>query len=325
MAIFNFHQALRLKKIVFLAMVVFTLIFACPYEASCLTVTSATLEINADDDFIAYINGIKVFDSYIQPGNNWQSIYNIDVSSYLFCGDYVLAINYYDTLAAVISLTYRLTVHIDDGSTMIIYSDGVGEKQMLNGNFLSSTQVFPAGWNDAIYDDSGWTNPVYTCTGMRITDTAFAGGFVPNISAFSGCNVPTAGQSVLTREKFNVLCPLVNITKSINKNIVSLGEVITYCFNYNNTDTAPWTFHIWDTIPAETDFVGCDSGCTTQTSGSNVLVSWPVTVGPGGSGTVCTWVAASRYPMLKNNNWLCVLPVHNNGREDKMANAVISP
>jgi len=270
-----------------------------PQTAKCLTVTSAALEISADDEFYAYINGALVFETQSIAGTDWEHTYTVDVSSYLFCGDYVLAINYYDTLASIINLTYKLTMHIDDGSTRIIYSDGVNEKQMLNGNFLNSTQVFPGGWNNIGYNDSAWTDPVYQCTGARITDTAFTGGFVPYDSPYSGCGVPTQGQSVLLRETFNILCPLVNITKTISKTTLTLGETFTYCFNYNNTEASPWTFTIWDTIPGVTDFVGCDHGCTTAVNGSNVVVTWPITVPANGSGSVCMWVAANRFPFFR--------------------------
>ena len=270
-----------------------------PRAARCLTVTSAKLEICADDEFYAYINGALVFETQSLAGTDWEHTFTVDVSSYLFCGDYVLAINYYDTLASIINITYKLTMHIDDGSTRIIYSDGINEKQMLNGNFLNSTQVFPAGWNNTGFNDSGWTDPEYQCTGARITDTAFAAGFVPYISPYSGCGVPTQGQSVLIREPFNVLCPLVNITKTISKTSLALGETFTYCFNYSNTEASPWTFSIWDTIPGAADFVGCDHGCTTAVNGSNVVVTWPITVPANGSGSVCMWVAANRYPFLR--------------------------
>ena len=292
-------------RIKYFLIVVFLVI---PVSIHALTVTSAQLEICADDEFYAYINGSLVFETETIPGTDWQHTYTVDVSSFLFCGDYVLAINYYDTLASIINVTYKLTMHIDDGSTMIIYSDGINEKQTLNGNYLSGTQTFPGGWNTVGFDDSSWNTPEFLCTGARITDTAFTSGFVPYVSPYSGCGVPTAGQSVLIREPFSVLCPLVNITKSISKNVVSLGETITYCFNYSNSDAAPWAFNLWDTIPAVTDFVGCDSGCTTQTSGSNVVVSWPINVPAHGSGTVCAWVAANRLGLFKNNENLFFLP-----------------
>jgi hypothetical protein len=270
-----------------------------PQAAKCLTVTSATLEICADDEFYAYINGALVFETQSIAGTDWEHTYTVDVSSFLFCGDYVLAINYYDTLASIINVTYKLTMHIDDGSTRIIYSDGVNEKEMLNGNFLNSTQTFPGGWNNIGFNDAGWTDPIYQCTGARITDTAFASGYVPYDSPYSGCGVPTAGQSVLLRETFNILCPLVNITKTISKTTLALGETFTYCFNYNNTESSPWTFTIWDTIPGPTDFVGCDHGCTTTVNGSNVVVAWPITVPANGSGSVCMWVAANRFPFFR--------------------------
>jgi uncharacterized repeat protein (TIGR01451 family) len=297
------------------------IIIIFPAFVYCLTVTSATLEINADDEFAAYINGSLVFDTGTISGSDWQNTYKIDVSSFLFCGDYVLAVNYYDTLGSMMSLTYKLTLHLDDGSTVLVETDGINQKQILDGNFLSGTQTFPAGWNSITFDDSGWTNPVYTCTGTRVTDTAYTSGFVPFIAPYTGCYVATTGQSVLERQKFSILCPLVNITKSESKSIVTLGDTITYCFNYNNTDAAPWTFNIWDTIPAVTDFVGCDHGCTTQTAGSSVLVVWPVTVTPGGSGSVCAWVAANRYPMLLEMEKLCVLPPEDKGKAGKIADA----
>jgi hypothetical protein len=284
-------------RIFFAAVSFFLFAFARP--AAALSVTSAILEISADDEFYVYINGALAFETESIPGSNWQNVYTVDVSSFLFCGDYVLAINYYDTLSSIINISYKLTMHIDDGSTQIIYSDGINERQALNGNFLTGTQTFPAGWNNLGFNDSSWTDPEYQCAGARITDTAFPGGFVPYISPYSGCGVPTAGQSALIRENFNVLCPLVNIVKTINKTIVAQGETITYCFNYNNTEAAPWTFTIWDTIPSLTDFVGCNSGCTTAVNGSNVVVTWPITVPANGSGSVCMWVAANRMPFFR--------------------------
>ena len=297
----------RAAKLIFFGIFVFTLILLAAPAARGLTVTSAILEINADDEFYAYINGALVFDTQSIPGTDWEHTFTVDVSDYMFCGDFVLAFNYYDTLSSIMQISYKLTMTLDDATTRIIYSDGAGEKMMINGNYLNSTQVFPAGWNNIGYDDLGWIDPVYICAGTRITDTAFAGGYVPGIGPFSGCGVPEAGQSTLVRETFNILCPLVEITKSISKNIVSLGETITYCFNYSNTDSVAWNFNLWDTIPAVTDFVGCDNGCTTQTYGSDVVVSWPIAATAGGTGTVCVWVAANRYPMLQDYRGLCVM------------------
>jgi uncharacterized repeat protein (TIGR01451 family) len=270
-----------------------------PFSINALTVTSAQLQLSPDDECAVYINGALVIDTGTNTINGeWLNVYTVDVSSYFFCGNYVLAINYYDTLASQYRIAYKLTLHLDDGSTVIYYSDGTNVKQYLNGNFLNGTQTFPSGWNNIGFDDSSWTIPNYTCDGTIIPDASFSTGFVPNLSASSGCGVPTAGQSVLVREPFSVQCPVVNISKTINKTTVALGETITYCFNYNNTESSPWTFNIWDTIPGVTDFVGCDHGCTTQTYGSNVVVSWPITVPANGSGSVCTWVAANRYGLF---------------------------
>lgn len=275
------------------------IVFIIPVSLHALAVTSAQFQVSPDDECAVYINGALVVDTGTNTINGeWMNIYTVDVSSYFFCGDYVLAINYYDTLGNQYRVAYKLTLHLDDGSTVIYYSDGTNVKQYLNGNYLSGTQTFPTGWNNVGFDDSSWTIPNYTCDGTTIPDSSFSTGYVPNLSASSGCGVPTAGQSVLVRETFSVQCPVVNITKTISKTTVNLGDTITYCFNYNNTTSSPWTFNIWDTIPSATDFVGCDHGCTTQTSGSNVVVTWPINVPANGTGSVCTWVAADRYGIL---------------------------
>jgi uncharacterized repeat protein (TIGR01451 family) len=86
------------------------------------------------------------------------------------------------------------------------------------------------------------------------------------------------------------------VTKSINKNVVMLGEVITYCFDYTNSTGAPVSFQLWDTLPAVTDYVGCSGGCTTSGSTPNFIVSWSINVAAGGSAHVCTWVRVARMP-----------------------------
>jgi hypothetical protein len=238
-------------------------------------------------------------------------VYNIDIKNFLpQCGDYVLAINYYDTQSNKMRITYKLIVSMDNGQNVVIYSDG-NERQTANGNYHSGTQTYPAGWNTLGFNDSSWTGPLFMCdadghTYDSIADPSFATGYVPYESIYSGCGTEY-GASALLRDYFSIPCPPVTITKTINKTTFYLNETITYCFDYHNEDLASVNFKIWDTIPAVTDFIGCNGGCSVQTYGSNVVVSWNITVAANGSGSVCMWVLAARYPFFNLPNifaWL---------------------
>ncbi|MCX8092721.1 MAG: hypothetical protein N3E50_00980 [Candidatus Goldbacteria bacterium] len=277
-------------------------LFMLTFRVYGLAITYATLTISGDDEFYAYINGNLVFETESISGNNWSNIYNINIKNFLpQCGDYVLAINYYDTAANVMSVTYKLTVTMDNGQTLTIYSDG-NEKQIANGNYHSGTQTYPSGWNTLGFNDSSWTGPLYVCDSDRqtynsIADPYFASGWVPFLSLYPNRNTEY-GASALLREYFSIPCPPVTITKTINKTTFYLNETITYCFDYHNDDFASVTFNLWDTIPAVTDYIGCNGGCGVQTYGSNVVVSWTINVAANASGSVCFWVRAARYPFL---------------------------
>jgi len=281
---------------------VFLIFFIIPVSIYGLAVTSARLIISPDDECYIYINGNLVFETESIPGPNWTNVYDIDIKNFLSqCGNYVLAINYYDTAAARMRITYKLVVTMDNGQEVVIYSDG-NERQIANGNYFSGTQTYPAGWNTVDFDDSSWTGPLYVCdadgnTWTSIADSSFATGWVPYVSLYSGCGTEYGG-SALIRDYFSVPCPPVTINKTINKTTFYLNETITYCFNYHNDDLVPVTFRLWDTIPAVTDYIGCNGGCSVQTYGSNVVVSWNITVASNASGTVCFWVLAARYPFL---------------------------
>lgn len=282
-----------------------------PFFVFPLAITSATLLISADDCFAAYIDGCLIYDTgKITSNSPWDETFTEDVTGCLTkCGPHVLAINYYDTEGSVCRVTYKLLITMDNGNSVVAYSDGntTNIRQMSDGNIFSTSnaQFFPTGWNTLAYDDTSWTETAYTCqangnTDDSIADPVFNGptynGFVPYMSYNSGCSAITTGDSNLVRQYFTTPCSPVSITKTISTTNVSLGQVITYCFDYHNYDVATVNFNIWDTLPLVTDFVGCDSGCTTQTYGSNVVVSWPVTVASNAAGVVCVWVAANRFP-----------------------------
>lgn len=92
---------------------------------------------------------------------------------------------------------------------------------------------------------------------------------------------------------------VIELTKTIDKNIFSLGEVVNYCLVYTNNGTANASFTIWDTIPAVTDFVSCTGGCSQVTIGPDRLLVWNINgLGVGSSSQVCFVVQINRLPMI---------------------------
>jgi uncharacterized repeat protein (TIGR01451 family) len=92
---------------------------------------------------------------------------------------------------------------------------------------------------------------------------------------------------------------VIQLTKTIDKHIFSLGDQVNYCLVYTNNGTATASFTLWDTIPAVTDFVSCTNGCSQVTIGPNKLVVWNITnVGVGASSQVCFVVQINRLPSL---------------------------
>jgi uncharacterized repeat protein (TIGR01451 family) len=92
----------------------------------------------------------------------------------------------------------------------------------------------------------------------------------------------------------------------VPQNIYILGDTITYCLTFTNNGTGPASFTIWDTIPAVTDFVGCDNGtkgystgCGSLTMSPWVLAMWNIADVPvGGFDTICVYVKVNRLPFL---------------------------
>ncbi len=320
---------------IILAIIVFIL-FYVPVKVYGLAITSAQLLISADDCFAAYIDGCLIYNTgKITSNSPWNETFTFTgaqiTNCLTTCGPHVLAVNYYDTEGNIIRVTYKLLINFDNGNSTVAYSDGnpATTKQMYNGNVFSTSnaQFFPTGWNTLSYDDSAWTVTAHTCeadgcTCDSIADPVFSGtygGWVPWITYNSGCSVITEGDSNLVRQYFTTPCAPVSITKTINTNYAMLGQTLTYCFSYYNHDTVSDTFNLWDTLPAVTTFVGCNSGCTTQTSGSSTVVSWSITAASNTAGSVCCWVVASSYPFFEipPGNFFAFIKDDNLCTEDK--------
>ncbi|HDQ25604.1 MAG TPA: DUF11 domain-containing protein [bacterium] len=91
----------------------------------------------------------------------------------------------------------------------------------------------------------------------------------------------------------------IELTKTIDKTVVMLGEQIEYCINWRNNSGGPASFTIWDTLPAVTDFVSCTNSCSQVTVGPDRMVVWNfVSVANGATGTVCFTVQVNRLPWI---------------------------
>ncbi len=99
---------------------------------------------------------------------------------------------------------------------------------------------------------------------------------------------------------------VVQLTKTISKNTIMLGETFTYCLNYKNTTGSTASFRIWDTIPLVCDYVGTDTaGQTIVPDGSYSIIYWDLANIPNnGAGTICFYVKAARLPFLRFDEYL---------------------
>lgn len=88
----------------------------------------------------------------------------------------------------------------------------------------------------------------------------------------------------------------VGLTKSINKNVFTFGDTVTYCMAWSNTGTAPVAVTIWDTLAAVLTYIGSDNG---GSPAAGNLVVWNLGTQPANSsGTVCVWARITAYPLL---------------------------
>jgi hypothetical protein len=274
---------------------------------SCSSPTAAQLCVGTDDESYVYINGNTPI--YFKGATATVCV-SIPLSYLNLTGTNVIAVRNNNTIAGYVWSSWVLTLTCAGGTTAYVTSS--------DGNvtyYNQSTDVSAPPANDgssltwyapAYSNTTGWGTPQYVTnpaatwyypaidpvSGNYLEPLSYSpwGGDAPGLPAQS-----PAGQVLYFRQSFTLLSP-VAITKTINKHIFNLHETVTYCFNYTNPEAAGRTFSLWDTIPAVTDFIGCSSGCTVNTYGSNVVVNWNLTVPAGGSGSVCVYAGANRYP-----------------------------
>jgi hypothetical protein len=274
---------------------------------------SANFCMSADDIAYAWLNSNPLNSGSGFPGaTSTASVVcvNVPMAYFDLGGKNVLAIRNPNTITGFVWASWALDMTCSDGShtyqtnemsNVLMYNqptsaspppanDGGGLTWYHRDYNNLGTWVAPTGvtWPDALYFKPA-TNPA---TGLPLVP----GSYVSTAGNHPGnADESPAGEVLFFRQEFSFLQPIA-ITKTISKTVLALGETFTYCFNYSNPEGVARTFNLWDTIPYVTDFVGCDHSCTTQTYGSNVVVNWSISVPSNGSGSVCMWVAANRYP-----------------------------
>lgn len=284
------------------------------YSASC-TPVSARICVGADDEAYVWINGNVVDDGthfYAVQNCNNVPCANVPIGYINASGNNVIAIQNNNVITGFVWASWVLDITCFDGSHYYISSSdsGIVYYNQPLGAPTPSNDGSGRPWYHPNYGNAGtWGMPVTVTDPAAIYDCPATdprtGNYARMLSYSSSAganpgdpNQSPSGHVLYFRQSFSFLQP-ISITKTINKTTFNLNETITYCFNYSNPESVARSFQLWDTIPAVTDFIGCNGGCSVQTYGSNVVVNWNINVGANGSGTVCMWVLAARYPYFK--------------------------
>ncbi|MBP7793035.1 MAG: hypothetical protein KA120_08245 [Candidatus Goldbacteria bacterium] len=302
------------QKATIILLIIITIIFSFPvYSASC-TPSSARICVGADDDAYVWINGNPVDD-----GTHFHAVTdcpnvpcaNVPIEYINAAGNNVISIQNNNLITGFVWASWVLDITCFDGSHFYMTSadSGIAYYNQPLGYPTPSNDVSGRAWYHPDYSGAGtWGTPVtvtdpaafFDCpaTDPRTGNYARMLSYSDSAGANPGDpNQSPAGHVLYFRQSFSFLKP-VSITKTINKTSFFLNETVTYCFNYLNPENVARTFEIWDTIPAVTNFIGCNGGCGVTTYGSNVVVNWNINVGANASGTVCMWLLAARYPYL---------------------------
>jgi uncharacterized repeat protein (TIGR01451 family) len=157
---------------------------------------------------------------------------------------------------------------------------------------FSNTET-PGGFTDTKTNTYTYTNTYTSTQTYTFTQT----------NTFS--QTYTVTQTYSTTPTFtptNTPMERITLQKSISKTEALIGDTLQYCITFNNVGSVVATFNIWDTIPAETDFLYCSgSVCSTYVNAGRTIVNWTITgLPPGGNGSVCFFVRVARFPVSAN-------------------------
>jgi uncharacterized repeat protein (TIGR01451 family) len=119
-----------------------------------------------------------------------------------------------------------------------------------------------------------------------------AGTVIPNDANYA----TTAGPGLSNKVYTLVGSATLSLVKSINKNIFTIGETVTYCFAWSNTGTAAVNVTIYDTLPAVLTYTG--SSVAPSSVSGNFLVWNLGTQAANSSGNICAYGFVNSYPAL---------------------------
>lgn len=182
------------------------------------TVVQAKLSVQANNGFIAYLNG-----HFIGKGQGFHTVFRdipVDTSWFHPCGPQILGTYFYDSQGYWTFVIYKLEVVLSDGTTKTYFSDG--DERIFDletaGQARRIDQLpVPHGWNTEpyLFSTEGWKGSgrcVSSNKGMReimsqMKHPSMPGGTVPAIRppiVSAECEVKEAFDSFLVREVFEL-------------------------------------------------------------------------------------------------------------------------
>ncbi len=105
-------------------------------------VDEGTLDITADNEFTVWVNGVEV-----GKGNNFQKVYQLDVTKHLVHGRNAVAVEAKNTTEGPAGLLVRLAYVPNGQSRMALVSDG---------SWKASKEA-KEGWQKVDFNEEGWT------------------------------------------------------------------------------------------------------------------------------------------------------------------------
>ena len=161
------------------------------------------------------------------------------------------------------------------------------------GLYVSSSLLCESASSSPGYDDA--SSGVDACTGANACAVSSPTSTItPSRTAtptFSAS--PSATRTATPVSAFSATpTPLMPLVKSANVSTATIGDTITFYFNWGNDSSTTQTVHFWDTISSYTTFIGCDTGC----GYAGGLASWSFSAASGSSGQVALWVQITGYP-----------------------------
>jgi uncharacterized repeat protein (TIGR01451 family) len=89
-------------------------------------------------------------------------------------------------------------------------------------------------------------------------------------------------------------CPGISALKSADVSYAYMGDTINFCITVTNNTTNDVDTSVWDTVPAQMTYIGCDNGCAI----SGAVVSWFISLGAGQNRMLCFWARVTSYPFI---------------------------